>query len=151
MGIVLPFRPRSALARASDAGAMSAQRVAELAVLDAAGCGGDRNDVLEAATALLATCRDSYGFTVMQHGLPRDPTVLAGALTGLSGGLSLLGPLSGGRRVYPGIRVYFGHPALSWIEDGSGARIGLAAPDDLAAGELASFLRPVLVGTKRRS
>ena len=150
MGIVIPFRPR----QASFAGAFAPPQDrptgdADQVILDIADLGGDRHDVLEAAADLLAICRDRYGLTVMQHGLPRDPTVLASALSALLGGLVRLEPISQGRKPFPGICVYCGHPALAWIEDGSGARIGLAAPDQLRAQELSAFLRPLLVNRRR--
>lgn len=156
MGIVIPFTPRrsaNGTGRAVPVGGVqldATQFDAEQAVHDALAGGGDRYDVLDAAGELMALCRDRYGFTVMQDGLPRDPGVLADTLVGLLRGLALLESEFVRGRVVPGFGVYFGRPALAWFEDGCGGRTGLAVPDRVDAAALADFVRPRLQRIARR-
>ena len=150
MGIVIPFPSRTSPrdeALFAPAGGVHLDPVqfdAEQAVHDALAGGGDRYNVLEAADQLMALCRDRYGFTVMQDGLPRDPGVLADTLVGLLRGLALLQGEFVRGRVVPGFGVYFGRPALAWFEDGCGGRTGLAVPDRVEAAALAAFALPRL-------
>ena len=156
MGIVIPFTPRrsaNGTGRAVPVGGVqldATQFDAEQAVHDALAGGGDRYDVLDAAGELMALCRDRYGFTVMQDGLPRDPGVLADTLVGLMRGLALMqGEFDRGPLV-PGLPVCFGQPALAFVRDGRDAATRLAIPDGVDAAELAAFLRPRLQRTARR-
>lgn len=136
MGIVICFRARRATAGA--AGTADDPLAEAVSAVRAAAGHGDRYAVLDAAGELLAICRDRYGFTVMQDGLPREPQVLAEALVALLRGLSQAG--LGGRRPFPGFGVYFGRARLGWFEDGTGGSTALAVPDRLDAGELARFV-----------
>lgn len=146
MGIVIPFKASNTARRDGHIGSTASSQVAEVAhpVLAAARASSDCYQVLAAAAPLLALCRDRYGFTVMQDGLPSTPGALADALVTLLRGLEGVEADLGGRRVFPGFGVYFGRPCLEWFEDGSGGKSGLAVPAEIDADELAVFIRPRL-------
>jgi hypothetical protein len=143
LGVVLPFRPRTAQLADRGGETISADIASEQAVMVAVSTGCDRRGVLDAAAPLLEQCRDRYGFTVMRDGLPRDPDQLADALLTLARGLALL-QAEFGDRPFRTYGVYFGHKELAWFEDGYGGANALAVPVDVDASTLARFVKPRL-------
>jgi hypothetical protein len=144
MGVVLPFEMRAkkrgiARRRAPrEVDTVDAEHALMAAVRD--GC--DKRGILTAAAPLLERCRDRYGFTVMQSGLPHGPEVLASALLTLARGLQPLEAELAGRRPRWAYGVYFSEVQhLTWFEDGYGSTSGLAVPIGIDAAEITRFVR----------
>jgi hypothetical protein len=153
MGVVLPFEPRATnhtiarLGAARQADIIDAEQVLAAAVRD----GRDSRGILAAARPLLERCRDRYGFTVMQTGLPTAPEVLASALTTLAHGLGALDAELRARWPFWVYGVYFSDPKrqLTWFEDGYGSMSGLAVPIGIDAAELTRFVQKRIRALRR--
>jgi hypothetical protein len=145
MGVVLPFQPRATKRTIARLGATGQSDIidAEQALTAAVCDGRDSRGILAAARPLLKHCRDRYGFTVMQTGLPTAPEVLASALITLAHGLSVLDAELRARWPFWVYGVYFSESErhLTWFEDGYGSMSGLAVPIGIDAAELARFVQ----------
>jgi hypothetical protein len=144
MGEVIPLDTRAKRRAIEGRGAANTLNSAdaELALITAARDGCDKRGILASASPLLEQCRDRYGFTVMQSGLPHSPEVLVCALLTLARALRPLDAELGGRRPFWAYGVYFvEQQELSWFEDGYGGTTGLAVPIGIDGAELTRFVQ----------
>lgn len=152
MGIVISFEKiKRAKSPARAQPLTTATGDDEQATTDAIQAATDQSGVMLAARALLDQCRDRYGFVVMRDGLPQDPAILGRALLALYRGLSMLDADMKAPRTYPTFAVYFGRTRLAWFEDGYSGTTALALPNDAAAADLATFVRPRIAVERSRS
>jgi hypothetical protein len=138
MGVVIPFKPRAAMARAS---VVSDAKQQVLAALES-GC--DCGDLLVAARPLLGHLHRQFGFSVMTDGLPDNPRDLCTALFLLADGLDLLA-FEVKTPVWWSFGAYFGRDHLAWVDDSYGSDTGLAVPGSITPVELAHFVRPRII------
>ncbi len=142
LGIVLNFPDIRRCEPAATAPWSVQSVIDESAIAEAIRSASDQSSALSAARPLLDICRNRYGFSVMQNGLPRQPEALSHILLELYRSLLILDEEMHPPRTYPAFGVYFGYRKLAWFEDGYSGETGLAMPLNTKAAELAAFMRP---------